>query len=83
MSKEEMAERGEESVKGADNRGGASLGERIAKLDTLAEWFYSDEFRLEEAAGRYREAMQLAQEIETDLGELKNEIEVLAEDFSK
>ncbi|MBR0242619.1 exodeoxyribonuclease VII small subunit [Candidatus Saccharibacteria bacterium] len=60
-----------------------SLNEKIAELDKKVEWFYSDEFKLEEAVENYREAAGLAKEIEKDLTELKNEIEVLAEDFSK
>lgn len=60
-----------------------NLNEKIAELDKKVEWFYSDEFKLEEAVENYREAVGLAKEIEKDLTELKNEIEVLAEDFSK
>ena len=60
-----------------------SLNEKIAELDKKVEWFYSDEFKLEEAVENYREVVGLAKEIEKDLTELKNEIEVLAEDFSK
>lgn len=60
-----------------------SLNEKIAELDKKVEWFYSDEFKLEEAVENYREAAGLAKDIEKDLTELKNEIEVLAEDFSK
>ena len=47
------------------------------------EWFYSDDFKLEEASDKYKEAISLANEIKKDLDGLKNEIEVLAEDFSK
>ncbi|MBQ9017797.1 exodeoxyribonuclease VII small subunit [Candidatus Saccharibacteria bacterium] len=64
----------------AEKRG---ISEKIAELDRLSEWFYSDDFRLEEATAKYKEAMKLAKEIESDLAEMKNEIEVLAEDFSK
>ena len=60
-----------------------NLNQKIEKLDAEVEWFYSDEFRLEEAVERYKGAVKLAKEIEKDLSELKNEIEVLAEDFSK
>lgn len=60
-----------------------SLNAKIAELDQKVEWFYSDEFKLDEATGKYKEAVELAKEIEKDLNELKNEIEVLAEDFSK
>lgn len=60
-----------------------SLNEKIAELDKKVEWFYSDEFKLEDAVENYKQAAGLAKEIEKDLTELKNEIEVLAEDFSK
>ena len=60
-----------------------SLNQKIEKLDSQVEWFYSDDFKLEEAVSKYKEAVTLAKEIEKDLGALKNEIEVLSEDFSK
>ena len=66
-------------IKMAEKRG---LNQKIAELDAKVEWFYSDEFKLEEATERYKEAVKLAKEIEQDLDKLKNEIEVLAEDFS-
>ena len=60
-----------------------SLNQKIEKLDAEVEWFYSDDFKLEEAIEKYKFANKLAKEIEKDLAELKNEIEVLSEDFSK
>ena len=60
-----------------------SLNQKIEKLDSEVEWFYSDGFKLVEAVDKYKEAVKLAEEIEKDLHDLKNEIEVLAEDFSK
>ena len=60
-----------------------SLNQKIENLDKKAEWFYSDDFNLEEAVNNYKDAVKLAKEIEKDLDNLKNEIEVLAEDFSK
>ncbi|MBR2709562.1 exodeoxyribonuclease VII small subunit [Candidatus Saccharibacteria bacterium] len=60
-----------------------SLNDKINELDTRVEWFYSDEFQLDEAVDKYKSALELAKEIETDLATLKNEIEVLTEDFSK
>ncbi|MBR0480030.1 exodeoxyribonuclease VII small subunit [Candidatus Saccharibacteria bacterium] len=60
-----------------------SLNDKIKKLDEAVEWFYSEDFKLEEATGKYKAAIKLAKEVEKDLGGLKNEIEVLAEDFSK
>lgn len=60
-----------------------SLNQKIQNLNKEVEWFYSDEFKLEEAVEKYKKATKLAKEIEKDLIELKNEIEVLSEDFSK
>ena len=60
-----------------------NLNEKIAELDNQVEWFYSDEFQLEKAIDKYKSALELAKDIEKDLVELKNEIEVLTEDFSK
>ncbi len=60
-----------------------SISEKITKLKTGVDWFYGDEFKLEEASERYRKLTALAKEIEQDLNEMKNEIKVIAEDFSK
>ena len=60
-----------------------NLNAKIAELDGKVEWFYSDEFELSEAVKRYEEATKLAKEINEDLDKLKNEIKVLAKDFSK
>ena len=61
----------------------STLSQKIAELDERLEWFYSDDFKLEEAAQKYQQAIKLAKTIETDLQNLKNEIEVLSEDFGK
>ena len=60
-----------------------SLNQKIAKLDEEVEWFYSDDFKLEEAVEKYKGALDLASAIKKDLENLKNEIEVLSEDFTK
>ena len=60
-----------------------TLNEQIAELDKQVEWFYSDDFKLEEAVEKYKKATKLAKEVEKNLESLKNEIEVLSEDFGK
>lgn len=60
-----------------------SLNEKLKELDEKVEWFYSDAFELEKAPAEYKKALELSKEIEEDLKNLKNEIEVLDEDFSK
>lgn len=60
-----------------------TLNQKIANLDQQVDWFYSDDFTLEQAVDNYKNALNLAKDIEKDLKNLKNEIEVLSEDFSK
>lgn len=60
-----------------------TLNQKIDDLNGQIEWFYSDDFKLEDASGKYKEVVGLAKEIDKDLDELKNEIEVLTQDFSK
>ena len=60
-----------------------SINDKITKLNELTQWFYADEFNLDEAEQKYEEAANLAKEIEADLGALKNRIEIIGKDFSK
>jgi len=60
-----------------------NISEKIADLKTGVDWFYSDDFNLEDASAKYKDLAKLAKEIEKDLSEMKNEIKVIAEDFSK
>ena len=60
-----------------------TLNQKISDLDVKVEWFYSDDFNLDEAVAKYKESVAVAKEVQEDLKNLKNEIEVLAEDFSK
>ena len=60
-----------------------SITEKIEDLDKMIDWFYSSDFSLEEALKNYKSAISLTKEIETDLKNLKNEVEILSKDFSK
>ncbi len=60
-----------------------NISEKIDDLKVGVEWFYSDDFKLEDASEKYKAMTELAKEIEKDLAELKNEIKVIEEDFSK
>ena len=60
-----------------------TISNKIEDLKAGVEWFYSDDFKLEEASEKYKSLTALAKEIEEDLSELKNEIKVIEEDFSK
>ena len=60
-----------------------TITEKTAKLDTLVAWFDSDDFELEKALDKFKEAEQLAAEIEHDLTIMKNNIEVVKASFSE
>ena len=53
-----------------------SISDKIAELKEGVDWFYSDDFKLEDASDKYKALTGLAKEIEKDLDELKNEIKV-------
>lgn len=59
-----------------------SIEQQLAELDSAVEWFYSDNFSLDEALEKYQSAVKLAEKIETDLTQLKNKVQVIA-DFTK
>ena len=60
-----------------------TINQKIKDLDEKTSWFYSDEFTLDESTKKYKEAINLAKEIREDLNNLKNEVEILSEDFTK
>jgi len=60
-----------------------TINQKIDELNQKVDWFYSDEFSLDEATVKYKEASKLAKEIEVDLDNLKNEISVIQKDFTK
>lgn len=60
-----------------------TVSKKLAKLSELVTWFESDDFVLEEAVQRFKEAQKLADEVETDLSKLKNEITVLKKKFDE
>lgn len=59
-----------------------NISDKIKQLDEAVEWFYGDDFALDEALAKYQAANKLAGEIEKDLSELKNKVEVV-EDFTR
>lgn len=59
-----------------------SIEKQLADLDAAVEWFYGEDFSLDEALEKYKAAAALAEKIELDLNQLKNEVQVIA-DFTK
>lgn len=60
-----------------------TLSQKISELDNKVDWFYGENFSLDQAAENYKAATALAKEIEEDLKNLKNEISVIDKDFSR
>lgn len=58
-----------------------TIQEKITDLQELTAWFESDEFELERALDVFKQAEELAAEIETDLKKLKNDVQVVAKKF--
>ena len=54
-----------------------TLNDKITNLNAQIQWFYSDDFNLDEAMSRYESAAKLAEEIESSLKTLKNKLTVL------
>lgn len=59
-----------------------TINQKIDRLNKNVEWFYGEDFSLDEAEENFKKAISLSKEIESELEKMKNEIEVLAEDFS-
>lgn len=59
-----------------------TISEKTAALNEAVDWFYSDDFTLDDAAEKYEATMRLAKDLQNDLKTLKNKIEQVDHDFS-
>ena len=59
------------------------ISQKISQLEADIDWFYGEDFSLDQATEKYQSALKLAKTIEQDLANLKNKIEVLSLDFTK
>lgn len=60
-----------------------SIQEKIDQLTQEVGWFDSDEFAVESAIEKFKQAEKLAEEIENDLRSARNEITVLKQKFDE
>lgn len=60
-----------------------TITEKTAELSELVAWFDSDDFALETALDKFKEAEKLAAEIEKDLQSLQNDIQVVKQKFDQ
>jgi exodeoxyribonuclease VII small subunit len=58
-----------------------TIQEKTAELSELVAWFDSDDFTLETALDKFKEAEALAESIEKDLTALKNDIQIVKQKF--
>ena len=69
--------------KAATNQNSISINAKISELNDQIQWFYSDDFSLDQVEEKYKTAINLAKEIESSLETLKNNIQIIGKDFSK
>lgn len=60
-----------------------TLTQKIARLDELVAWFDSEEFSIETAMEKFKQAETLAEDIKKDLAEFQAEITVLKQKFDQ
>lgn len=60
-----------------------NLQEKINRLGEMLAFFDTDDFDIEQALEKYKEAEKLSEEIREQMSEVKNEIKVLKERFDK
>ncbi len=59
-----------------------TIQQKIAELDELLAWFNGDEFVLEQASQKLKEAKKLAEDIEAGLNSLENDITIIKQSFA-
>ncbi len=60
-----------------------TIQEKITELNQLVAWFDGDDFVIEQALDRYKQAEALAADIEKELLSLKNDIQVVKQKFDR
>ena len=59
-----------------------TVQEKINQLDNLVNWFDGDNFELEQASTKLKEAAKLAKDIEKDLSIVENDIAEVKRSFA-
>ncbi len=58
-----------------------TIQDKMDELSQIIDWFDSEDFKLETALDKYRQAEKLTAEIENDLMGMKNEVNVIKQKF--
>lgn len=59
-----------------------TIQQKIDQLDQAVAWFESDDFELEQASAKLKEAAKLAADIEHDLENVANDIQIVKKSFA-
>lgn len=59
-----------------------TIQDKIDDLDKLVAWFDGDDFQLEQASEKLKQAAALATEIENDLQSIANDIQIVKQSFA-
>lgn len=60
-----------------------TIQEKMSRLSELVSWFDGDDFEIERALEQFKKAEALAEEIEKDLSEIKNEVMIIKQKFTE
>ena len=60
-----------------------TIAQKIEDFEKLVAWFDTDDFSLEQALDKFKEAEKLASEIENELAKIKNDVKILKTKFSE
>lgn len=60
-----------------------SIQTKTEKLTKLVSWFDGEDFDIEQALEKFKEAETLAGEIEADLTKLNNKVQILKKNFDE
>jgi exodeoxyribonuclease VII small subunit len=60
-----------------------NLEKKIQQVDEILAKIESGEISLEKISGEYKKAVDLVQETEIELNQMKNEIQIISKDFSQ
>lgn len=59
------------------------INDKIAQIDKILSEIESGEVSIEEISDKYKNAINLVNEVESDLDNISNEIEIVSRDFSQ
>lgn len=58
-----------------------NIKEKTENLNKIIAWFSGNDFEIEQAIEKFKEAQKIADDIEQELKQLKNEIEIVKKKF--